>query len=65
MNKRKLKKTIKNSNGFLTIICKDYMVFAINESDIITFTKDGVEISRYNIPYAFIPYRLIKKTIIE
>ena len=41
------------------------MVFAINESDIITFTKDGVEISRYNIPYAFIPYRLIKKTIIE
>lgn len=65
MNKRKLKKTIKNSNGFLTVICKDYMVFAINESDMITFTEDGVGISRYDIPYAFIPYRPIKKTIIE
>ena len=44
MNIRKLKKAMKNSNGFLTIGVHNHGYYAINEGNRLLFHKDYVEI---------------------
>lgn len=64
MKKRNLKKVIKKSNGFLSIIRKDGIVFPANEWQTITFVRYGLKISHYDV-HSFISYTSIKKVITE
>ena len=53
---RGIKKVLKNSKGFCTIICKDSMCACISEWDTIKYHKHGVSIS----DSVYVPYKLIK-----
>ena len=53
---RGIKKVLKNSKGFCTIICKDIMCFCISEWDTIKYHKHGVSVS----DSVYVPYKLIK-----
>ena len=53
---RGIKKVLKNSKGFCTIICKDGMCACISEWDTIKYHKHGVSIS----DSVYVPYKLIK-----
>lgn len=60
----KLKKAMKNSNGFLTIGVHNHGYYAINEGDKLLFHKDYVEIE--NIAFStLIAYKEINRLIIE
>lgn len=60
----KLKKAMKNSNGFLTIGVHNHGYYAINEGDKLLFHKDYVEIE--NIDFStLIAYKEINRLIIE
>lgn len=64
MKIRKLKKAMKNSNGFLTIGVHNHGYYAINEGDKLLFHKDYVEIE--NIAFStLIAYKEINRLIIE
>ena len=64
MSIRKLKKAMKNSNGFLTIGVHNHGYYAINEGDKLLFHKDYVEIE--NIDFStLIAYKEINRLIIE
>lgn len=64
MKIRKLKKAMKNSNGFLTIGVHNHGYYAINEGDRLLFHKDYVEIE--NIDFStLIAYKEINRLIIE
>lgn len=62
MNIRKLKKTMKNSSGFLTIGVHNHGFYAINEGDRIVFHKKGIT---NNIFTTYIKYTEINRLIIE
>ena len=64
MSIRKLKKTMKNSSGFLTIGVHNHGFYAINESDKLVFHKKGVDITN-NIFTTYIKYTEINRLIIE
>ena len=64
MKIRKLKKAIKNSNGFLTIGVHYHGYYAINEGDKIVFHKKGIDITN-NIFTTYIKYKEINRLIIE
>ena len=53
---RGIKKVLKNSKGFCTIICKDSMCACISELDTIKYHKHGVSVS----DSVYVPYKLIK-----
>ena len=53
---RGIKKVLKNSKGFCTIICKDNMCACISEWDTIKYHKHGVSIS----DSVYVPYKFIK-----
>ena len=53
---RGIKKVLKNSKGFCTIICKDNMCACISEWDTIKCHKHGVSVN----DSAYVPYKLIK-----
>ena len=53
---RGIKKVLKNSKGFCTVICKDSMCACISEWDTIKYHKHGVSIS----DSVYVPYKLIK-----
>ena len=53
---RGIKKVLKNSKGFCTIICKDGMCACISEWDTIKYHKHGVSVS----DSVYVPYKLIK-----
>ena len=53
---RGIKKVLKNSKGFCTIICKDNMCACISEWDTIKCHKHGVSVS----DSVYVPYKLIK-----
>ena len=64
MKIRKLKKAMKNSNGFLTIGVHNHGYYAINEGDRLLFHKDYVEIE--NIDFStLVAYKEINRLIIE
>lgn len=64
MKIRKLKKAMKNSNGFLTIGVHNHGYYAINEGNRLVFRKDYVEIE--NIDFStLITYKEINRLIIE
>ena len=65
MSIRKLKKALKNSNGFLTISVHNHGFYAADEGDKIVFHKKGISFSVGNIEYAYIPYLEINRLIIE
>lgn len=60
MSIRKLKKTMKNSSGFLTIGVHNHGFYAINEGDV--FHKKGIT---NNIFTTYIKYTDINRLIIE
>ena len=60
----KLKKVMKNSNGFLTISVHNHGFYAINESDKLVFHKKGIDITN-NIFTTYIKYTEINRLIIE
>ena len=64
MNIRKLKKTMKHSNGFLTLGIHNYSYYAINEGDKLVFHKKSVDITN-NIFTTCINYTEINRLIIE
>ena len=64
MKIRKLKKAIKNSNGFLTIGVHHHGYYAINEGDRIVFHKKDIDITN-NIFTTYIKYKEINRLIIE
>ena len=53
---RGIKKVLKNSKGFCTVICKDSMCACISEWDTIKYHKHGVSVS----DSVYVPYKLIK-----
>ena len=53
---RGIKKVLKNSKGFCTIICKDNMCACISEWDTIKCHKHGVSVN----DSVYVPYKLIK-----
>ena len=53
---RKIKKVLKNSKGFCTVICKDSMCACISEWDTIKYHKHGVSVN----DSTYVPYKLIK-----
>ena len=53
---RGIKKVLKNSKGFCTIICKDNMCACISEWNTIKYHKHGVSVS----DSVYVPYKLIK-----
>ena len=53
---RGIKKVLKNSKGFCTIICKDSMCACISEWDTIKCHKHGVSVS----DSVYVPYKFIK-----
>ena len=54
---REIKKALKNSKGFCTIICKDNMCACISEWDTIKYHKHGVSVN----DSTYVPYKLIKR----
>lgn len=62
MKIRKLKKAMKNSNGFLTLGIHNHGFYAINEGDRIVFHKKGIT---NNIFTTYIKYTEINRLIIE
>ena len=54
---REIKKVLKNSKGFCTIICKDSMCVCISEWDTIKYHKHGVSVN----DSTYVPYKLIKR----
>lgn len=60
MKIRKIKKAIKKSNGFLSVI-SDRMVFPINEWDVVVFHNKGISMNES----VYIPYTKMDKVIIE
>ena len=54
---RGIKKVLKNSKGFCTVICKDSMCACISEWDTIKYHKHGVSVS----DSVYVPYKLIKE----
>ena len=64
MKIRKLKKAMKNSNGFLTIGVHNHGYYAINEGDRLLFHKDYVEIECIDFS-TLIAYKEINRLIIE
>ena len=62
MKIRKLKKAMKNSNGFLTLGIRNHGYYAINEGDRIVFHKKGIT---NNIFTTYIKYTEINRLIIE
>ena len=54
---REIKKVLKNSKGFCTIICKDNMCACISEWDTIKYHKYRVSIN----DSVYVPYKLIKR----
>lgn len=65
MNIRKTKKAIKNSNGFLTILCKNNYVFCGKEEYEYFFTREAVVVTYRDLAYCYIPYKVIKRVIIN
>lgn len=63
MSIRKLKKAMKNSNGFLTFGVYKHGYYAINESDKIIFHKKYLEIKNTNFS-TLIFYREITRLIL-
>lgn len=57
MSKRRIKKVLKSSRGFCTVICKDNMCACISELDTIKCHKRGVSVS----DSVYVPYKLIKR----
>ena len=53
---RGIKKVLKNSKGFCTIICKDNMCACISEWDTIKYHKHGVSVN----DSIYVPYKFIK-----
>ena len=53
---RGIKKVLKNSKGFCTVICKDSMCACISDWDTIKYHKHGVSVS----DSVYVPYKLIK-----
>ena len=51
-----IKKVLKNSKGFCTIIGKDDMCACISEWDTIKYHKHGVSVS----DSVYVPYKLLK-----
>lgn len=64
MKIRKLKKAMKNSNGFLTIGVHNNGYYSINEGDKLLFHKDYVEIESIDFS-ALIAYKEINRLFIE
>ena len=64
MNIRKLKKTMKNSSGFLTIGVHNHGFYAVDEGDKLVFHKKGIDITN-NIFTTYIKYTEINRLIIE
>lgn len=64
MKIRKLKKAMKNSNGFLTIGVHNHGYYAINEGDRLVFHKEYVEIESIDFS-TLIAYKEINRLIIE
>lgn len=64
MSIRNLKKTMKNSSGFLTIGVHNHGFYAINEGDKLVFHKKGVDITN-NIFTTYIKYTEINHLIVE
>lgn len=64
MKIRKLKKAMKNSNGFLTLGVHNHGYYAINEGDKLLFHKDYVEIENTNFS-TLIAYKEINRLIIK
>lgn len=62
MNIRKLKKVIKNSNGFLTLGIHNHGYYAINEDNKVIFHKKGIDVIHINFS-VFIEYVLITRII--
>lgn len=62
MKIRKIKKAMKNSNGFFSIKIKneDY-IFCSQESYKYTYNKKGFCACEFNNPFVYIPYKLISK----
>lgn len=58
---RGIKKVLKNSKGFCTIICKDNMFACISEWDTIKYHKHGVSVN----DSVYVPYKFIKGIGIE
>ena len=52
-----IKKVLKNSKGFCTIIGKDGMCGCISEWDTIKYHKHGVSVN----DSTYVPYKLIKR----
>ena len=52
----RIKKVLKNSKGFCTIVCKNGMCACISEWDTIKYHKHGVSVS----DSVYVPYKLIK-----
>lgn len=59
-----LKKSMKNSSGFLTISIHNHGYYAINEDDKLVFHKKGIDITN-NIFTTYIKYKEINRLIIE
>ena len=53
----RIKKVLKNSKGFYTIVCKNGMCACISEWDTIKYHKHGVSVS----DSVYVPYKLIKR----
>ena len=62
MSIRKLKKVMRNSNGFLTLGIHNHGFYAINEGDRIVFHKKGIT---NNIFITYIKYTEINRLIIK
>lgn len=64
MNIRNLKKSVKNSNGFLTFGVHYRGYYAVNEGDKIIFHKGYLEIENTELS-TLIPYKEITRLIIN
>lgn len=53
---RRIKKVLKNSKGFCTIVGKNGICACISEQDTIKYHKHGVSVS----DSVYVPYKLIK-----
>ena len=53
---KRIKKVLKNSKDFYTIVCKNGMCAPISEWDTIKYHKHGVSVS----DSVYVPYKLIK-----
>ena len=63
MKVRKLKKAMKKSSGFLSILMKECDGFiCLDEDDIIVYNKKGITLeTHFHVQYCYIPYTLIAK----